>query len=1058
MNQKAIFKFLDGLDKEELMVLQVAALLGDSFRLDQLLEFTSIKASKIFDLFRRMVKEKLIKRKSGLAEDVYLFVKKTAPETVLISMDDETRDLLLSKIIPFLEKELPAGDGKKLILAELCLKFSKNYKTLFQHMKKASDLLISAHKTQEGLDLYEKIFNDIAERKDTEGSKSLEAMIFFIDSVISYAPIAINLRPAETILPIIIKAKAMTNNLGNKRALAMLELCLGRLYQCQGNSIKASEHYNEGWSLAQGTGDELLLKRASKLAALTLFWQGRMIDAIQIYERTIGDIEEIPPDPQEVWAHLMLAYCYGITGRIARGLGLAEAIREMAISKGNLKTQAFADAVIALILLEVRQIEKAEVHINNALRIGEIINSDNVLWMAMPCKAYEAYAQGNIKKAREILESAINHAKVLGQVHYPSPWIIEMLWSFHKAKLDPIKGYSFHSEITRLKDWPDIYMKGSALRYQALESRISGTDYEDSEGILEESQRLLEEAGARIELGRTQVELAKILLEKRNIRRAKEIAHIAYRNLSDIDDALFPSELMSLVDEKPKADRISHGLQAISKLGGTIDYQPGYKSYLGKVITFLSDMFGAERSAIFLIQDERLNEPLNIAATRNFSTKELEQLIKSPVRNLILTTIQAKEPLVIADTEKNPNLLKQSTGGFTIKSIACIPLLVTGKVIGLIYTDNRLIEGVFSRGDTIIMDAIATQVALFLKTTTLYRELETFRSGYEEEFAHPVGTRSQVEFPEIIGKSPAIRKVLGTIQTVSETDATVLLLGETGTGKELIAHAIHQHSTRANKAFIVVNVSALSENLLTSELFGHEKGAFTSAGQSKIGRFEMANKGTIFLDEIGDLSLEAQVKLLRVLQEGEFERVGGTQVIHSDFRLIAATNRNLIEMVAAGGFRSDLFYRINTFPIEIPPLRERKEDIPELTTYFVKRYAKKHRKKLKKTPNSEMQKLVAYSWPGNVRELEHIVERAMITSENEVLSISDFGEPHRIPPKEQVRPQTELLPLAEIERRHITNVLEQARWRIRGEQGAAEILGFKPSTLEFRMKKLNIKR
>ena len=1054
MDNRTIREFLNGLDEQELMVLQVAALLGDSFRLDDLIELNSIKASKLLVLLRKMVKENVIGEKSGIAEGTYFFVKKKFLNTVLKFMENGKKKLLLSRIIPYLEKELPADDKKPVILAKLYLKFGRNDKSPFQHMKKAADLLISAHKTHDALDLYEEIINNLS---GVENGDSLETMVF-IDSVISYAPVAVNLRPPETILPVIIRAKSAAENLKNKKALAMLELCLGRLYQCQGNSVKASAHYNEGRNLAQGTGDEELLRRTSKLSALTLFWQGRMTDAIQMYEHTLGDVEEISPDLRDLWAHLMLAYCYGITGRIARGVGLAEAIRERSVSKGNLKAQAFADAVIALILLEVRQLEKAEVHIDNALKIGEKVGSDQALWMAKPCKAYVKYSRGNLSEAQKILESAMNHARVLGQIHYPSPWIIEILWSFHKVKWDPIEGYSFLSEIARLMDWPDIYMRGAALRYHALDKKMAGADLEDIDETLNESQRLLKEAGARIELGRTQAELARILVEKKDKKRAKEVANKAYLTLSEIDRLLFPSELLSLIPEKPRENRILHGLQAISKLSSDHDFQPGHKSYLGNVAAMLTDMFGAERSAIFLTPKQALDVPLNIAATRNLGTEDLEQLIKSPVRDLMLTAIERKEPLVIPNTERNPNLLQQTANGLPIKSIACIPLLVTGKVIGLLYADNRLLEGVFAKKDTLIMTAVATQVALFLKTTTLYRELEDFRGAYEEKVSFQEQPESQPGFPQIIGKSMAIRNVLSRARKVSGTDATVLILGETGVGKELIAQAIHQKSNRADKPFIPVNVSALTENLLTSELFGHEKGAFTSAEKTKIGRFEMADQGTIFLDEIGDLSTEAQVKLLRVLQEGEFERVGGTQVIHSDFRLIAATNRNLIEMVARGDFRSDLFYRINIFPIEIPLLRERKEDIPSLALHFLKQYARKHRKKVKKIPDAEMKKLVEYPWPGNIRELEHIIERALILSGNGTLSIPNFGEPHRIAPEKEVRPQTELLPLDEIERRHIANVLDHVRWRIRGEQGAAKILGLKPSTLEFRMKKLGIRR
>jgi transcriptional regulator with GAF, ATPase, and Fis domain len=1052
MKTDDVLAFLKGFDEQEENALHVAALLGDTFSLDHVLEISNIKPSKLLRFLDKMLKYEVIRERSGNDKGTYTFAKKKVPAVVLKTMEEGERKLYLSNIIDYLERELPNDERKPLALANLYLKFGRG-KNRFQYMKKAADLLITGHKTKEALDLFEDIINRFL-AKDGDPLEN----IIFIDSVISYAPIAIHLRPPKKVLPIIKQAKSIAEKLQNKRALALLELCLGRLHQCQGNSRRASFHYKDGWRLAQDLGDETLLEKTSKLAALTLFWQGRMTDAIQMYERTLGNVEEISPDLRDLWAYLMLAYCYGLTGRIARGVGLAEAIKERALLKGHLKTQAFAEAVIALILIEVRQVDKAEPHIKNALRVGEEIKSDLILWMAKPCKAYQIYLKGDLKGAREMMESAMSNARSLGQIHYPSPWLIEILWALHRVRWKPIKGYSFVSEIDRLMEWPDIYMRGAALRYHAYAKRTSGADLEEIEDLLKESQQLLRESGARIELGRTQAELARVLVEKKDTKGAKEVANLAYQTLSEIDPALFPPELLSLIQKKSKESRILHGLQGISELGAAIDSHPDYNTYLGKVVTMLTDMFGAERAAIFLSHDEMGEDSLKIAATRNFSPEELEQFKKETLGKIMLSAIENKEPLIIADPAKNRDLLHQGTDNFPIKSIACIPLLVNERVIGLIYTDNRLLKGVFSKSDIVIMTAIATQVALFLKTTTLYRELQESTDHMEGEFSYEEQVKPHKDFPQIIGKSRTIRDVLSRTKKVSETDATVLLLGATGVGKELIARAIHQNSNRADKPFIAVNVSALNENLLTSELFGHEKGAFTSAERTMIGRFEMANQGTIFLDEVGDLSMEAQVKLLRVLQEGEFERVGGTRTIRSDFRLIAATNRNLLDMVARGDFRSDLFYRISIFPIEIPPLRERKEDIPILSYYFVKRYAAKHRKEIKRIPPNEMKKLTGYSWPGNIRELEHVIERAMILSGNGTLSIPDFEEPRGIPPQEETPPQKELLPLDEVERRHITSVLNHVKWRIRGKQGASEILGLKPSTLEYRMKKLGIQR
>ncbi len=1054
MNKKAIRDFLAGLDEQELTVLQIAALLGDQFQLDYLLELNTIKASRLLRLLRRLVKQNIIREKSGSNEDGYSFVKKNLADAVLNTLEDEKREILLSGVISHLAKELPAGDMKPLILAKLYLKGGKKDRGFLQYTKEAADLLASAHRKYEALDLYEEIIESL---DGVENDESLETAMY-IDSVLSYAPIAINLRPPDQLLPILEKAKSASEKIRNVRALATLELCLGRLSQKQGDSVRASRHYNKGWDFAQGLGDDTLLRTASKLSALALFWQGRMIEAIQLYENTLGDVEDMSAHIGDLWAHLMLAYCYGLTGRIARGLGMAEALRERASVGGNLKAQAFSEAVIALILLEIRHVEKAVPHIDNALQIGKKLGDDLVLWMAKPCKAYDEYSRGNSESAQELMASAINHAQKIGQMHHPSPWIIEILWSWHKEGLNPIEGYSFQSETDRLMEWPDIYMKGAALRYYALDKRLSGSDLGLTEEILRESEKLLQEAGAEIELGRTQVEFARLLLKKKDSKRAERVANKAFRTFSKIDRALFPSELLSMIHDRPKENRIFQGLEAVSRLSSETNFHPGYKTYLGKVVALLSDMFGAERSAIFLTQDERLDSTFNIAATRNFSTRDLDQLMKSPVRDLMMRTMEKREPLVLADTEESMDIFQGSTSDFPIRSIACVPLLASGRVIGLLYADNRLLKGVFSEKDTLIMTAIATQVALFMKTMTLSRELEDFRGGYEDNFSGSDHGESLEGFHQIIGKSKAIRNSLARAKKVSGTDATVLIIGETGVGKELLAQAIHQQSSRSDKPFITVNISALTENLLASELFGHEKGAFTSAERTKIGRFEMANHGTIFLDEIGDLTMEGQVKLLRVLQEGEFERVGGTHTIRSDFRLIAATNRNLVQMIAKGDFRPDLFYRVNTFPIEIRPLRERKEDIPHLALYFLRKYAKKHRKENMTIPNGEMKKLLAYSWPGNIRELEHIIERALILSEHSTLSIPDIKETYPVVMHQDSGSSDELLTLDELQRRHITRVLEHVKWRLRGEKGAAMILGLKPSTLEFRMKKLGIKR
>ncbi len=309
-------------------------------------------------------------------------------------------------------------------------------------------------------------------------------------------------------------------------------------------------------------------------------------------------------------------------------------------------------------------------------------------------------------------------------------------------------------------------------------------------------------------------------------------------------------------------------------------------------------------------------------------------------------------------------------------------------------------------------------------------------------------------FEEIIGSASSLKKVLKSVERVAPTDSTVLITGETGTGKELIARAIHNLSPRKQRPLVKVNCAAIPGGLIESELFGHEKGAFTGALARKMGRFEVADKGTIFLDEIGELPLDLQSKLLRVLQEGEFERVGGTQTFKIDVRVIAATNRNLEQLSKAGQYRPDLYYRLNVFPIHLPALREREEDIPLLVQYFVQKHGMRLGKKIDRISDRMMSTLQRYQWPGNIRELEHVIERAVILSEGTELEPIDWLSP---------APNTALangktLTLEEMERQHICDVLEQTSWRVSGDKGAAAILGLKPTTLEARMKKLGITR
>src|ERR1700691_959164 len=429
-------------------------------------------------------------------------------------------------------------------------------------------------------------------------------------------------------------------------------------------------------------------------------------------------------------------------------------------------------------------------------------------------------------------------------------------------------------------------------------------------------------------------------------------------------------------------------------------------------------------------------------------------------------------PLVRRDLEKEREYANERRlAAEGIRSMCVVPLALQGECIGLLSLVSQQ-KNRYSDEDAMFLQEVANQVALAIQNMRSYEEIDSLKARLEKENVYlREELHTEHNFEEIVGNSPALLKALHAVDQVAPTDSTVLIYGETGTGKELVARAIHSRSARNGRALVNVNCSAISAGLVESELFGHMKGAFTGALERRVGRFELAHGGTIFLDEIGELSLETQVKLLRVLQEHEFEPVGSSRSLRVDVRVIAATNRNLREAVEAGRFRSDLFYRLNVFPIDLPPLRERRSDIPQLVAFCVTRFSKRLGKKIDGVSQESMENLVNYPWPGNIRELQNVIERAVVLSVDPTLRLDRDLIPVAASAKGMAAPETDtperrppdlksaqpLLTLDEADRNHILAALQHAGGVVDGPKGAARILNLHPNTLRHRMHKLGIK-
>jgi formate hydrogenlyase transcriptional activator len=469
--------------------------------------------------------------------------------------------------------------------------------------------------------------------------------------------------------------------------------------------------------------------------------------------------------------------------------------------------------------------------------------------------------------------------------------------------------------------------------------------------------------------------------------------------------------------------------------------------------------------SLYDAETQRLHiHALDFPVSKGMLTEGLSVPVEGSPTGRALTTGQTVF-ITSADIEQFGSDMARRILAEGLKSAVCLPLISHGRPLGTL-TVASLREQNFPPADAELLQHVANQIAIGVENALAYGQVvEQANKLTEEKLYLQDEIRTEYNFEEIVGESPALKRILQQIGTVAPTDSTILILGETGTGKELIARAIHNLSARRERTLVKVNCAAIPTGLLESELFGHEKGAFTGAIAQRIGRFELAHRGTILLDEVGDIPLELQPKLLRVLQEQEFERLGSPRTIRVNVRLVAATNANLTQKVADNQFRIDLYYRLNVFPLTIPPLRERPEDIPLLVRYFAQKHAREMKKPIDTIPIRAMTALTEYHWPGNVRELENFIERAVILSRGAELEIP-LGEL-----KQRPRPVTTLTAarmagrssdgiatLHDAERDHIVRALSETKWVIGGPAGAAARLGIKRTTLQSRMRKLGITR
>ncbi|MCU0663502.1 MAG: sigma 54-interacting transcriptional regulator [Myxococcota bacterium] len=763
--------------------------------------------------------------------------------------------------------------------------------------------------------------------------------------------------------------------------------------------------------------------------AVSLVYAGRLRDGIAAFESLLGDVpvdlfSENRPlvDPG---ALCVLAVAYSETGQQPRALDLMHRLLALGERLGASEISNLAKLFLGLLHATHGEHEAALDFAENAY--GQFIsgNAEPVLgWFAGLALSIVRASQGRFDEARAALEAGAVAWKRGGSRPFPGMATYEVFERLEAAGKAPLTEIDLVAEAERAVRMQLPQPAGLGHRFLALRMARAATtevDLEAAAARLETSIGLLRDAAALYDLARVCTEAAELADrrgrhdEARRWRAEAAGAAPLQRTSAPHDAARLRSVVLDL------------GRLPLSGRG---------EGFWGQIAARLCAGLAVERCALVEITPE----PRLLAArggTRDWQQEVLSRARELPDRPLVTEPANGAGQLVLVPFAA-PDLERR----------------------GLIALENVHATRSVAGQDGELLEALGVQLGVLLGNVTLWQELARARERLEQEnryFRESVPAAAAGS--QMVAHSPAMREVMGLVARVAPSSTAVLVTGETGVGKELVAHEIHRQSPRRDGPFIAVHVASLSPGLVASGLFGHERGAFTGATEQAKGRFELADGGTLLLDEVGELSLEDQVKLLRVLQEGAFERVGGSRTLRSDFRLIAATNRDLEAEVRAGRFREDLYFRLCAFPIRVPPLRERREEVPTLALLFLERVTRQRGVRFDGIGEADMERLINWDWPGNVRELVHVIERASLLSEPPRLRIPPLeGGLVRAPvttPKAAPR-EDSLVTLAEAERRHITKVLEHTGGRVTGSGGAAEILALKPSTLNFRIRKLGL--
>ncbi|MFO7963671.1 MAG: sigma 54-interacting transcriptional regulator [Desulfobacterales bacterium] len=891
----------------------------------------------------------------------------------------------------------------------------------------------------------------------------------FISATLKLSDLCLSLGTGFMELPRFLKkARSMAGRLGDRRSHALINLNLSIFLHIARQHEDASKALSEGLAEVEELGDEDILNRSAAFLGLNFFLKGMFREAEPYLERANIDFEmqggesmSLGPLPMP----FLLGWCVANLGHFHDAVGgLASSMRVAARRSQNALATTIR-AILGAVLQMAGKYKEAAFQLDMAKKEALRTSNTFAITIAEGSLIFQRFIEGRIDEARTQMERPAIIGGTDGFARlYTAPHILEMIFEMEARGLPVNPRLNLKSEIEWIQKAPNIHAKGAAYRILAKSAFRRNDSLDLARSHLKKSKKYLEQSGDPIEKSKTQLELVRLKILENKMLQARLLAESAYDTLLQHDlEFMFPEDLSQLLDRRNESEKTVREYRSfVARCFTVFEFETvgdNANRILSRILKYACRLLKAERGAVFKV-DPPSGENVRLRTGYNMTDFDVSGEDFSPVLEVMQNAVKTQsarrfEPAPgDEDTRRYPY----------IREMICLPVVKYGRVADVYYFDNTYLENRFHLLD----DRIMTRLTRFLDDhIEQFVEFEHLKKETSIRSSAQTVQIEQLQREALVFKSKGMTRLLAEVEQVAATDTTVLIQGETGVGKEVLARQIHRISPRKPGPFEVVDLTAIPENLLESELFGYEKGAFTGADQQKRGRIELAHNGTLLLDEIGEIPPAFQVKLLRFLQEKTFVRVGGTRTLTSDFRLVAATNRELEKEVTEERFRQDLFYRLNMMPIRIPPLRERIDDIVVIARHYLSQYAVKYGKEGLSILPDDMEALTRYPWPGNVRELKNVLERAVLLSSNGKMDFAQLKAGQPVPqtsednaPKYRLAVPDRLLgetpSLEELERRYIRHILEKTNGKIGGKGGAGDLLGMKRTTLYSRMRKLGI--